>query len=168
MNNLLTDELALTTSQLKQHPKVYGIWNHRRWCLANVPDGPSDDDHNGWRQAYWNKELLVVEKMLEADARNCEPTCNLLREQQRSRTFSPRLELSTLRPGQHARAASCTDRADIHEAEDRSELLELQRVAPTFQGADVPMGGWAARHAQLEGRRLVGCGQMPGLLSRTY
>ncbi|EPT05943.1 hypothetical protein FOMPIDRAFT_1026824 [Fomitopsis schrenkii] len=70
VNALLTDELSLTTSQLKQHPKVYGIWNHRRWCLANVPDGPSDDDRDGWRQAYWNKELFVVEKMLDADARN--------------------------------------------------------------------------------------------------
>ena len=77
MNALLTDELALTTSQLKLHPKVYGIWNHRRWCLTNVPDGPSDDNRDGWRQAYWNKELFVVEKMLDADARNCKPTCNL-------------------------------------------------------------------------------------------
>ncbi|KAH9934832.1 uncharacterized protein B0H18DRAFT_978517, partial [Fomitopsis serialis] len=70
VNERITDELSLTTSYLKQHPKVYAIWNHRRWCLANVPDGPSDTDRDGWRQAFWNKELYVVEKMLDADARN--------------------------------------------------------------------------------------------------
>ncbi|KZT69037.1 rab-protein geranylgeranyltransferase [Daedalea quercina L-15889] len=70
VNALLTDELSLTTALLKQHPKVYVIWNHRRWCLANVPDGPSHTDLDGWRQTNWNKELYVVEKMLDADARN--------------------------------------------------------------------------------------------------
>ncbi|GJE86946.1 rab-protein geranylgeranyltransferase [Phanerochaete sordida] len=69
-NDLLAEDLNLTTALLKQHPKVYWIWNHRRWCLEQVPDGPTEDDSNGWRMANWNKELFVVEKMLEADARN--------------------------------------------------------------------------------------------------
>ena len=56
---------------LRQYPKVYWIWNHRRWCLEHVPDGP-DQDQDGWRRANWAKELHVVEKMLDADARNCE------------------------------------------------------------------------------------------------
>lgn len=72
INALLSEDLNLTTVLLKQHPKVYWIWNHRRWCLANVPDGPSEDDKDGWRTANWSKELFVVEKMLDADARNCE------------------------------------------------------------------------------------------------
>ena len=72
INDVLSDDLSLTTSLLKQHPKVYCIWTHRQWCLAQVPDGPTDSDPNGWRQAYWNKELFVAEKMLEADPRNCE------------------------------------------------------------------------------------------------
>ncbi|KAI8998770.1 rab-protein geranylgeranyltransferase [Trametes punicea] len=70
INALLSDDLSLTTSLLKQHPKVYWIWNHRYWCLRQVPDGPTEADPNGWRQVYWNKELFVVEKMLDADPRN--------------------------------------------------------------------------------------------------
>ena len=65
----------MTMSALKKHPKVYWIWNHRRWCLENVPDGPGGDgeeDANGWKQANWTRELQVVERMLDADARNCE------------------------------------------------------------------------------------------------
>ena len=72
VNDLLTEDLNLTTALLKQHPKVYSIWNHRRWCLEYVPDGPSEEEPNGWRTTNWNKELYVVEKMLEGDARNCE------------------------------------------------------------------------------------------------
>ncbi|KAI0928853.1 hypothetical protein AcW2_004724 [Taiwanofungus camphoratus] len=70
VNDILSDDLSLTTTHLKQHPKVYWIWNHRRWCLESVPDGPSDTEPDGWRKANWNKELFVVEKMLDADARN--------------------------------------------------------------------------------------------------
>ncbi|KAI0336388.1 rab-protein geranylgeranyltransferase [Cubamyces sp. BRFM 1775] len=70
INDLLADDLSLTTVLLKQHPKVYWIWNHRSWCLRQVPDGPTEADLNGWRQTYWNKELFVVEKMLDADPRN--------------------------------------------------------------------------------------------------
>jgi Protein prenyltransferase alpha subunit repeat len=61
----------MTSVALKAHPKVYWIWNHRRWCLENVPDGP-DEEPQGWKKASWDKELFVVEKMLDADARNCE------------------------------------------------------------------------------------------------
>ncbi|KAL0580227.1 Rab geranylgeranyltransferase [Marasmius crinis-equi] len=73
MNDLLTEDLSMTTAALKRHPKVYWIWNHRRWCLENVPDGPGtaeEGDIAGWRKTYWNKELYVVERMLEADPRN--------------------------------------------------------------------------------------------------
>ncbi|OSX65161.1 hypothetical protein POSPLADRAFT_1053934 [Postia placenta MAD-698-R-SB12] len=70
INEILTTDLSLTTAHLKQHPKVYWIWNHRRWCLENVPVGPTEDDPDGWRRANWNKELFVVERMLDADARN--------------------------------------------------------------------------------------------------
>ncbi|KAI0361949.1 rab-protein geranylgeranyltransferase [Trametes cingulata] len=71
INDLLSDDLSLTTALLKQHPKVYAIWTHRQWCLQQVPDGPTETDPHGWRQAYWNKELFVVERMLDADPRNC-------------------------------------------------------------------------------------------------
>ncbi|KAL7283282.1 hypothetical protein ACG7TL_002711 [Trametes sanguinea] len=70
INELLSNDLSFTTTLLKQHPKVYWIWNHRYWCLRQVPDGPTEADPNGWRQAYWNKELFVVERMLDADPRN--------------------------------------------------------------------------------------------------
>jgi len=48
------------------------VWNHRQWCLENVPDGPGEEvaDRYGWKKAKWDRELFVVEKMLDADARN--------------------------------------------------------------------------------------------------
>ncbi|KAF9483826.1 rab-protein geranylgeranyltransferase [Pholiota conissans] len=73
INHILTDELAMTMSALKSHPKVYWIWNHRRWCLENIPNGPGkqqEADFVGWKQIAWSKELFVVEKMLDSDARN--------------------------------------------------------------------------------------------------
>ncbi|KAK7440205.1 Rab geranylgeranyltransferase [Stygiomarasmius scandens] len=73
INEQLSDELSMTTVALKAHPKVYWIWNHRRWCLENVPNGPGDEgdsDYLGWKQDYWKKEMFVVEKMLDVDARN--------------------------------------------------------------------------------------------------
>jgi len=73
INDLLTDDLSMTTAALKMHPKVYWIWNHRRWCLENVPDGPgssTEGDVNGWRKINWDREMFVVEKMLDADSRN--------------------------------------------------------------------------------------------------
>jgi geranylgeranyl transferase type-2 subunit alpha len=70
---MLSDDLDMTFAALRQHPKVYWIWNHRRWCLENVPEGPGTgaDDAIGWRKNNWARELAVVEKMLDADARNC-------------------------------------------------------------------------------------------------
>ncbi|CCM02932.1 uncharacterized protein FIBRA_05047 [Fibroporia radiculosa] len=70
VNDILSNDLSFTMTHLKQHPKVYWIWNHRRWCLEAVPDGPTQDDADGWRISNWNKELFVVEKMLDVDARN--------------------------------------------------------------------------------------------------
>ncbi|THV07879.1 rab-protein geranylgeranyltransferase [Dendrothele bispora CBS 962.96] len=73
INDQLSDDLSMTTVALRAHPKVYWIWNHRRWCLENVPTGPGsegDPDYLGWRQDYWKKEMFVVEKMLDVDARN--------------------------------------------------------------------------------------------------
>jgi len=60
-------------SALKAHPKVYWIWNHRRWCLEQIPYGPgqiSERDFAGWKQSAWDRELAVAEKMLDVDARN--------------------------------------------------------------------------------------------------
>ncbi|KAJ7871443.1 rab-protein geranylgeranyltransferase [Mycena olivaceomarginata] len=71
INDLLTEDLSMTTAALKMHPKVYWIWNHRRWCLENVPDGPTTEgDVNGWRKTNWDREMFVVDKMLDADSRN--------------------------------------------------------------------------------------------------
>ncbi len=80
INEFLSDDLSLTTVALKVHPKVYWIWNHRRWCLEHVPDGPGTDtegDPEGWRKSYWDKEMFVVEKMLDADPRNCKSLFSL-------------------------------------------------------------------------------------------
>ena len=61
----------MTMAALKAHPKVYWLWNHRRWCLESVPNEPGREGGNDWKTARWEEELRVVEKMLDADARNC-------------------------------------------------------------------------------------------------
>lgn len=75
----LVQDLGFTASALKRYPKVYWIWNHRRWCLENMPDGPGTDHDNksdgaidGWRISVWTQETHLVEKMLALDERNCE------------------------------------------------------------------------------------------------
>ncbi|KAF9458639.1 rab-protein geranylgeranyltransferase [Collybia nuda] len=73
VNNFITDDLSMTTAALRSHPKVYWIWNHRRWCLENVPNGPGnkgENDYSEWKKGNWDKEIYVVEKILDADPRN--------------------------------------------------------------------------------------------------
>ena len=67
----------MTTKALKVHPKVYWIWNHRRWCLERIPENPDSPDSQSWRRSTWERELFIVERMLEADSRNC-PSVSLL------------------------------------------------------------------------------------------
>jgi Protein prenyltransferase alpha subunit repeat len=71
INELLNDDLAMTTTALKVHPKVYWIWNHRRWCLEHIPEKPDPADIQAWRRSTWERELFIVERMLDADSRNC-------------------------------------------------------------------------------------------------
>ncbi|KZT53545.1 rab-protein geranylgeranyltransferase [Calocera cornea HHB12733] len=69
--SLLQSELKFTTGALKQYPKTYWIWNHRRWCLAKVPPGPEGAPvEQTWKRQVWARELFIVERMLDADARN--------------------------------------------------------------------------------------------------
>lgn len=56
--SLLSDELKKLQTIMKDFPKVYWIWTHRKWCLVQCP----------WPD--WSRELLLVTKMLEQDARN--------------------------------------------------------------------------------------------------
>ncbi len=76
MNRLLQDDLAFTFGALKEHPKVYWIWTHRQWCLEHIPEDDSSDEGSDplqWQRQTWTHELIVVEKMLDVDARNCMP-----------------------------------------------------------------------------------------------
>jgi geranylgeranyl transferase type-2 subunit alpha len=87
---LLKNELKLTMAYLQIHPKVYWIWNHRKWCLEHVPPGPEPEapleegenetkeeegrtksEGEGWRCGFWKGELAVIEALLDADPRNC-------------------------------------------------------------------------------------------------
>jgi hypothetical protein len=86
----LKNELKLTMAYLQIHPKVYWIWNHRKWCLEHVPLGPAaqvsaeewndegdevvkseEEMTEGWRIGFWKGELTVIEALLDADPRNC-------------------------------------------------------------------------------------------------
>jgi hypothetical protein len=91
----------MTTAALKRHPKVYWIWNHRRWCLENVPLGP-EKDSIGWRQANWDQELRVVEKMLDADPRNCAIYARFLRTHFYCVKHSSCMELQEICTGKYA------------------------------------------------------------------
>ena len=108
----------MTMAALREHPKVYWIWNHRRWCLENVPDGPVVDGRPSlqWRKANWQKELTVVEKMLDADARNCKFT--LITSLTRLNLPSSCLELPEICFGKYARSETCSDRVGIHDAQN--------------------------------------------------
>lgn len=63
---LLQEDLELTIQALQMHPKVYWIWNHRKWCLEELPSEDTDG------LVKWKHEIGMVNKMLELDARNCE------------------------------------------------------------------------------------------------
>jgi hypothetical protein len=48
-------------ASLQQNPKIYCVWEHRKWVLETMPD------------ADWGWEIKMVEMYLEKDARNCTP-----------------------------------------------------------------------------------------------
>ncbi|KAF9328755.1 hypothetical protein BG006_008113 [Podila minutissima] len=57
-NIIYTNELEFVQDNLRLNPKSYFMWNHRRWCLENMS------------KPRWDKELGMVGKFLEMDARN--------------------------------------------------------------------------------------------------
>lgn len=67
---LLESDLLMLQQSMKSHPKVYWLWNHRRWCLHVLPT--SDVEDKGWK---WKQELRLVDMMLEMDPRNCTSNC---------------------------------------------------------------------------------------------
>ena len=144
INELLAEELSLTTTALKANPKVYWLWNHRRWCLQNVPDGPDSGDGSlsqGWKTQNWERELYVVERMLDADPRNCTKMQNRTRSLSvclQSKTtiiYSSCVELSTIRAGEYARQKTGYSRVGIHDTKDRGQFLQLQCMAPAIKGS---------------------------------
>ncbi|GBC08809.1 hypothetical protein RclHR1_00840010 [Rhizophagus clarus] len=54
----LSSELIFLQELFQLNPKSYWIFNHRRWCLETMPNPD------------WNKELQLIGKVLELDARN--------------------------------------------------------------------------------------------------
>ncbi|KAI0295550.1 hypothetical protein BC826DRAFT_1008361 [Russula brevipes] len=48
-------------SSRRGHPKVYWIWNHRRWCLENIPENPDPADPQAWRNVLaWDYRRYVL------------------------------------------------------------------------------------------------------------
>jgi hypothetical protein len=115
----------MTTKLLKVHPKVYWIWNHRRWCLEHIPEGPNSADAQTWRLATWERELFIVEKMLEADSRNCLCSCYENLFVIHNLCSSSSVGLSSLCRSEHARSPPRQSGACIYDKEDRGQLLEL-------------------------------------------
>ncbi|CAO3643970.1 unnamed protein product [Cunninghamella blakesleeana] len=56
--NIYKQELDLFMQLIRINPKSYWLWNHRVWCLENMP------------KPDWNGELYLVNKMLTLDKRN--------------------------------------------------------------------------------------------------
>ncbi|KAK4703874.1 geranylgeranyl transferase type-2 subunit alpha, partial [Phenoliferia sp. Uapishka_3] len=54
----LERDLHLTNQSLKQNPKNYSAWEHRKWVLETMPD------------ADWDMEMSMVDLYLKRDARN--------------------------------------------------------------------------------------------------
>lgn len=54
----IESELEFLFSRLREFPKCYWIWNHRKWCLTTSP------------KPNYKYELKLVTLMLERDARN--------------------------------------------------------------------------------------------------
>lgn len=69
-SELLEDDLTLTEHALRANPKVYWIWNHRMWCLTQYPPPSASTSRAEDMQWVWNRELKLVEKMLDYDPRN--------------------------------------------------------------------------------------------------
>ncbi|CAK4031529.1 geranylgeranyl transferase type ii alpha subunit [Lecanosticta acicola] len=63
---LIKEDLQFLIPLLKQYPKCYWIWNHRRWLLTtattHIPSHAS--------VLLWEAELGLVTKMLSLDSRN--------------------------------------------------------------------------------------------------
>ncbi|ODQ65936.1 protein prenylyltransferase [Nadsonia fulvescens var. elongata DSM 6958] len=55
---VLDADLHFIEARLKQSPKCYWIWNHRKWCLGRSP------------QPNWAREMKLVGMILEYDERN--------------------------------------------------------------------------------------------------
>lgn len=69
---LLEGDLMLLQQNMRMYPKVYWLWNHRRWCLQMLPVVSSNPSKK------WENELSLVDMMLEMDSRNCTYTRILL------------------------------------------------------------------------------------------
>ncbi|PWY99792.1 protein prenylyltransferase [Testicularia cyperi] len=67
---LLEMDLELTEHALRAHPKVYWIWNHRMWCLIQYPTSASGKYGLRLPEWPWQRELKLVERMLDLDPRN--------------------------------------------------------------------------------------------------
>jgi len=137
----------MTMSALKANPKVYWIWNHRRWCLERLPDGPGeegDPNFHGWKQAAWDRELFVVEKMLDADPRNCKFGCLFkpfsFFQSCTHVLLSPCMGLSKVYLGGDALTSSRNHRTGVHVEKDRNQFLQLLRVASAVKDLGILVG----------------------------
>lgn len=58
--SILARDLDLTQKAMRKNPKVYAVWEHRKWVMKQMHD-----------EADWARELKTVEALLDKDGRNC-------------------------------------------------------------------------------------------------
>lgn len=137
-------------ASLQQNPKVYCLWEHRKWVLETMPD------------ADWGWEIKMVEMYLEKDARNCafrvfralRPSPARLTSYCAVSCGSPQLGLPAVPRLLHPRPAfrslllsletspSTNDRVGtrLHDAQDLCQLQQFQRLALPNEAVDEAVG----------------------------
>lgn len=68
--------------------------------ITSLNGDSEENDVEGWKKEAWGRELMLVEKMLEADSRNCESAKFAIHEivPLNSSNFSPCMGLPAIRP----------------------------------------------------------------------
>lgn len=110
-------------------------------------NGDSEEiDVEGWKKEAWGRELMLVEKMLEADSRNCKSVNFAIHRTVplNSLNLSSRVGLPALRPFLFTIDFSSSENTgngdQVHDEKNRIQFLQFLGLASTYEGAREGMG----------------------------